>query len=295
MGLSRRGAPVRGEPVEPRSVVQCHHPTDRRRRPFANARALLSVVPAEAGTSQHRGSVIPAEAGIQGTLRRARCRECGRMRYATPALLALTLLALALAACDSAPPTVGLVDTGARPYTDAGPHCHAHLHTDAYPDCNANADANSYPLADANCYAQPNPNRDSLTDTNPNSHPHGYIYANPSAVPVDRVPAGVVARWRADRPRRLRGDGDIRNVRMGAAQQARRRRRERAVRRLDDRPRYCRCPADRRRLPGVHRVWVVVAQGCADTRAGGHSHTHGDSISHRTPGFPRAGATHDAQ
>ena len=33
----------------------------------------------------------------------------------TPALLALTLLALALAACDSAPPTVGVVETGARP------------------------------------------------------------------------------------------------------------------------------------------------------------------------------------
>jgi len=33
------------------------------------------------------------------------------------ALLALPLLALALAACSSAPPTVGVVDAGARPRT----------------------------------------------------------------------------------------------------------------------------------------------------------------------------------
>ena len=58
----------------------------------------------------------------------------------TLALLVLMLLALALAACDSAPPTAGSVESGRSPHADAGSHCHAHLHTYAVPDRNPNAD-----------------------------------------------------------------------------------------------------------------------------------------------------------
>ena len=71
----------------------------------------------------------------------------------TLALLVLTLLALALAACDSAPPTAGIVASRRvrrSPHTDAGSHCHAHLHTYAGPDRNPNVDGNPNANRDAN-------------------------------------------------------------------------------------------------------------------------------------------------
>ena len=73
----------------------------------------------------------------------ARAVEQVRLRWLhSLPLLSLTLLALA--ACSSAPPTVGVVDTGARPDAYTGRHCHAHPHTYADPCGNPNPDSHPY-------------------------------------------------------------------------------------------------------------------------------------------------------
>ena len=52
---------------------------------------------------------------------------------------------------------------------------------------------------------------------------------------------------------------------MGAAKQARRRRRGRAVRGLDDRPRNRRHPPDRCRFPRLRGLWSVDVKTSTDT------------------------------
>ncbi|MCY4448104.1 MAG: hypothetical protein OXE02_04585 [Chloroflexi bacterium] len=177
-------------------------------------------------------------------------------------------------------------------HADAGPHCHAHLHADGDPHGNSDSDRYPYPdlHPDANSYRNP----DSITDTNAytDSHSHPNAYTRP--VPVDRVPTGVVARRRADCPRRVRGNPGIRDVRVGAPQQARRRRRGRAVRGLDDRPRDRRHPADRCRLPRVGGLRLVDAHARSYPDTYVYPYTNADPTSYSCE-LPSIGAAHDAQ
>ena len=175
----------------------------------------------------------------------------------------------------------------------------SHREPHADPDCNPNPDRYAYPHTNANAYPHTNANAYTNADPHRNTDPDPYAYryadTHSCPVPVDRVPAWCVAGRRADRSRRVRGHRRVGNVRMGAAQQAQRRRRGRALRGLDDRSRdRCR-PADRRRVPCVRGLWLVVAEATADTYTYAYTYPNGDALSHASARLPRVGAVHDAE
>lgn len=174
------------------------------------------------------------------------------------------------------------------------PHAHATSNRYAHPHANPNSDCN------------PDSNRDAHTNVYANTDPFSYTYAhpyadanrhadaNPSAVPVDRVPAGLVARRRTDRPRRVRGDSTIGDVRVGAAQQARRRCRGRTVRGLYDRSPHRRHPPDRRRFPRIRGLRLVDAEAASNTDANAYPYADSDAIP-RSCELPGSRAVHHAE
>ena len=165
------------------------------------------------------------------------------------------------------------------PHADAAGDPHAHPHGNPGSDRDAYARPLPphrrrplrYSLIDTHADTPTDRNAHSYANTyshaNTNSRANTYSHANtdPCAVPMDGFPARRVARRRADRPRRLRGHATIGNVRVGAPQQARRRRRGGALPGLDHRSRDRRHPAHRRRVPRVRWLRLVDAQASSDT------------------------------
>lgn len=120
---------------------------------------------------------------------------------------------------------------GARHSSDGGrrrsngAHRRSNTHTIADlssdPDAHIIADRGSYPNAHSPANAQPDAHADTYSDAYAVAYP--YTDANPRAKAVDGVRPRDLARRRGHRSRRLRGCERVGNVRVGAAQQARRR------------------------------------------------------------------------
>ena len=164
------------------------------------------------------------------------------------------------------------------------------------PHADAARDAHANPVT--NGKRSPSTYRDAYTSPVANAHPHANAYPNadphPRAVPVDRVPAWDMARRGTGCPRRLRDYGHIGDVRVGAAQQARRRWRGRTLRGLDHRSHDRRHSPHRRRIPELRGLRLVDGQTAPNAHAHAWTDGHADAVP-RSCGLPRTTAVHHTE